>query len=158
MKSTVAALAAGLLFGTGLGLSGMTQPLRVIAFLDVAGAWDPSLMFVMLGAIGVHFLLARSIRRRERPLLDTRFHLPSATRVDGALIAGAAVFGIGWGLGGFCPGPAIVSLGSGSLSAFVFVGAMALGMVIAQVVRIPKRASVEAEGGEGLSRVALSRE
>jgi uncharacterized membrane protein YedE/YeeE len=134
MKSALSAIGAGLLFGIGLGLSGMTQPAKVIGFLDVFGAWDPSLAFVMMGAIVVHFGLARWIRRRERPLLDTRFHLPTATRVDLQLVAGSAVFGIGWGLGGFCPGPAIVALGSGALSAFVFVGAMALGMAVQYVV------------------------
>jgi uncharacterized membrane protein YedE/YeeE len=128
MKSAFSALGGGLVFGVGLGLSGMTQPAKVIAFLDIFGAWDPSLMFVMMGAILVHFVLGRWIRRRETPLLAARFHLPTATRVDMPLLAGAAVFGLGWGLGGYCPGPAIVSLGSGAVPAFIFVGAMALGM------------------------------
>ncbi|HMJ53782.1 MAG TPA: DUF6691 family protein [Polyangiaceae bacterium] len=141
MKSALSALGAGLVFGLGLGLSGMTQPAKVIGFLDVFGSWDPSLMFVMMGAILVHLGLTRWIRRRERPLLDTRFHLPTVTRIDTQLIAGSAVFGLGWGLGGFCPGPAIVTLGSGALSAFVFVGAMALGMVLQYVIRLPRESS-----------------
>ena len=106
MKSVLSALGSGVLFGVGLGLSGMTQPSKVIAFLDVFGAWDASLIFVMVGAILVHFALGRWIRRRESPLLDARFHLPTATPVDRALTAGSAVFGLGWGLGGYCPGPA----------------------------------------------------
>jgi uncharacterized membrane protein YedE/YeeE len=128
MKSPLSAFAAGIVFGVGLGLSGMTQPAKVLAFLDVFGAWDPTLMFVMGGAILVHFGLSRLIRRREAPLLDTRFHLPTATSLDTKLIAGSALFGVGWGLGGYCPGPAIVSAGSGALAAIVFVGAMALGI------------------------------
>lgn len=139
MKSALAALGAGLVFGIGLGLSGMTQPAKVVAFLDIFGSWDPSLMFVMMGAILVHIALGRFIRRRDRPLLDARFHLPTATRVDTKLIAGAAVFGLGWGLGGFCPGPALVTLGSGAPSAFVFVAAMALGMALQYAtVRLPR--------------------
>lgn len=140
MKSALSPLGAGLVFGIGLGLSGMTQPAKVIAFLDVFGAWDPSLMFVMMGAIAVHYGFGRWIRRRERPLLDTRFHLPTATRVDTNLIAGSAIFGIGWGLGGFCPGPAIVTLGSGALPAFVFVAAMAVGMGVQHLAQVPRDA------------------
>jgi uncharacterized protein len=133
MKPALSALASGAVFGAGLGLSGMTRPAKVIAFLDVFGSWDPSLMFVMIGAIAVHFGLMRFIRRRERPLLDVRFHPPAASGIDRKLVAGAALFGVGWGLGGFCPGPAIVALGSGAAPAFVFVGAMALGMVLRHV-------------------------
>ncbi len=144
MKSALSAIGAGLVFGVGLGLAGMTQPAKVIAFLDVFGAWDPSLAFVMIGAIAVHFGLARSIRRRERPLLDTRFHLPTATRADAQLVVGSAVFGVGWGLGGYCPGPAIVTLGSGALAAFVFVGAMALGMGLHHLVQTPRHERPEA--------------
>jgi uncharacterized membrane protein YedE/YeeE len=118
----------------------MTEPAKVIAFLDIFGAWDPSLIFVMVGAILVHFGLARWIRRRERPLLDTRFHLPTATRIDTKLIAGSAAFGVGWGLGGFCPGPAIVTLGSGAAPAFVFVAAMAAGMALQHLAQLPKDA------------------
>ena len=130
MKSALSALGAGLVFGIGLGLSGMTQPAKVIGFLDIFGTWDPSLLFVMAGAIAVHFALSRWIRRRERPLFDTRFHLATQAPIDGRLIAGSVIFGLGWGLGGFCPGPAIVALGSGASSAFIFVGAMALGMTL----------------------------
>ena len=140
MKSTLAALGAGIVFGIGLGLSGMTQPAKVFAFLDVFGSWDPSLMFVMMSAILVHFVLSRWIRRRERPLLDTRFHLPTARDIDRKLVIGSAVFGFGWGLGGYCPGPAIVSLGSGAKSAIVFVAAMAVGMGLQYLAQAPKDA------------------
>jgi hypothetical protein len=144
MKSALSAMGAGLVFGTGLGLSGMTQPAKVIAFLDIFGTWDPSLMFVMIGAILVHFGLSRWIRRRQRPLLDTRFHLPTATFVDTKLIAGSAMFGIGWGLGGFCPGPAIVTLGSGAPAAFVFVAAMAVGMGLQSIAPMPRESPAPA--------------
>lgn len=143
MKSTLSAFGAGIVFGVGLGLSGMTQTAKVLAFLDVFGAWDPSLLFVMAGAILVHFGLNRLIRRRESPLLDTRFHLPSATSLDTKLIAGSALFGVGWGLGGYCPGPAIVSAASGALPAIVFVGAMAVGMGAQYALALPRVSSVE---------------
>jgi uncharacterized membrane protein YedE/YeeE len=133
VKARLTAGIAGAFFGVGLGVSGMVKPAKVLGFLDITGAWDPSLAFVMVGAIGVHLALARFILRRERPLLDDRFHLPATTRVDARLVAGAAVFGIGWGLGGFCPGPALVTAAGGSTAACVFVAAMALGMVLHHV-------------------------
>jgi uncharacterized membrane protein YedE/YeeE len=143
MKSTLVSLGAGTVFGLGLGLSGMTQPGKVLAFLDVAGKWDPSLMFVMGGAILVHFVLSRWIRRRSAPLLAERFHWPTAIGLDAKLIAGSALFGVGWGLGGYCPGPAIVSLGSGALAPFVFVAAMALGMALQHLFTLPTRAPAD---------------
>lgn len=126
--------AAGLVFGVGLGLSGMTLPQRVIGFLDVAGAWDPSLVFVMGSALLVHFVLLRGILARPRPLLDPKFHLPTVKGIDGRLLLGATIFGVGWGLGGYCPGPAIVAVGSGSAAAIAFVAAMAVGMFLEQRV------------------------
>lgn len=128
MKPSLGALGAGLVFGVGLAISGMTHPSKILAFLDVAGHWDPSLMFVMMGALAVHLVLARFILKRSRPLFDIEFHLPAAEDVDTKLVVGAAVFGVGWGLGGFCPGPALVSAGTGTPSAIVFVAAMAVGM------------------------------
>jgi hypothetical protein len=125
------AFVAGALFGLGLVVSGMTNPGNVTAFLDVGGAWDPSLAFVMAGAIGVFAIVYRLIAARGRSLRGGALHLPSATRVDGPLLAGAAVFGIGWGLGGYCPGPAIVSAAAGAVPAIVFVGAMIAGMALA---------------------------
>jgi hypothetical protein len=121
------ALLAGLLFGAGLVVAGMTDPAKVTAFLDVTGKWDPSLALVMVGAIGVHFALLRPILRRPRPLFASAFEIPRRTRVDGTLVIGAAIFGVGWGLGGVCPGPGIVDAASGSLYAIVFTVMMALG-------------------------------
>jgi uncharacterized membrane protein YedE/YeeE len=111
----------GLLFAAGLGISGMTQPEKVLSFLDLFGQWDPSLAFVMMGAVGTYFVFFRILRGRA---LD----LPTTTRIDGRLLGGALLFGIGWGLAGFCPGPALVSLGSAAPKAFLFVAAMVAGM------------------------------
>jgi len=121
----IGALAAGLLFGVGLILSGMADPAKVVNFLDVAGTWDPSLAFVMAGAIGVAAPGFWLVRQRGAPLADVAFHVPPADApIDRKLIAGAAVFGIGWGLAGFCPGPALVSLPLGTQGAVAFVAAM----------------------------------
>ena len=128
MRSNVVALVSGSIFAIGLALSGMTKPSKVIGFLDVAGAWDASLAFVMMGAIAVHFVAQRIAKRRTAPLFDTKFHLPLSTQIDRRLVLGAMLFGVGWGLGGFCPGPALVTLGSGQLSAVVFVAGMLLGI------------------------------
>jgi uncharacterized protein len=128
----LAALAAGLLFGIGLGVAGMTRPTKVLAFLDVAGAWDPSLAFVMIGAIGVHAVAVVIARRRGRPLASAKFHWSDKTAIDAPLLGGAAVFGLGWGLGGFCPGPALASAASGNGLAIAFVLAMIVGMVARQ--------------------------
>ena len=137
MKALLAAL-AGALFGAGLILSGMTMPGRVLGFLDVLGGhWDPTLAFVMAGAIGVHATTQRLVRRRGRPLLDECFHDPASTRIDASLIAGAAVFGIGWGLAGFCPGPALVSVASGLSAALVFCAAMVAGILAQHAVPLP---------------------
>ena len=130
------AAVAGALFGAGLLLAGMTDPRKVLGFLDVTGAWgawDPSLAFVMIGAIGVHALAYIAVRRDARPLLSPRYHLPPTTPIDRQLLAGAAVFGIGWGLAGYCPGPALVAGATGGLTALVFLGAMLLGMVAERI-------------------------
>lgn len=126
-KQTLTALLAGTLFGVGLVLGGMTQPRKVIAFLDFTGNWDPSLFFVMLGAVSVHFMAYRLIRGDSTPLFADAFALPSRRKIDVQLLGGAALFGVGWGLAGYCPGPAIVSLGSASASAIVFTATFVLG-------------------------------
>lgn len=126
----LAAFAAGLLFALGLGIGGMTQPARVIGFLDVAGRWDPTLALVMAAALTVYAPLYRLIVRRRAPLLGERFEVPTRRDLDAALLLGAAVFGVGWGLAGFCPGPAIVSLASGRLDPLVFTAAMLAGMAL----------------------------
>lgn len=126
----VAAVSSGILFGVGLVLSGMTRPEKVVGFLDVGGAWDPSLAFVMAGAIAVHALAYRWTRGRKAPLFTAKFGIPSRRDIDVKLLLGAGVFGVGWGMGGYCPGPGIVSLASGAVGPFVFVAAMLLGMFV----------------------------
>jgi len=124
------AFAAGALFGTGLLLSGMTRPSKIIGFLDIAGAWDGSLALVMVGAIAVHLVASRRILRRSAPLFDRRFHLPDRRDIDERLIAGAIIFGVGWGIAGYCPGPGLVGAAAGALPALVFVAAMIAGMLV----------------------------
>lgn len=133
--SAVAALFSGLLFGAGLVISGMTVPANVVSFLDFAGAWNPSLAFVMGGAIAVHMPLYWLIRKRKSPLFDSHFRVPTRRDMDWRLLAGAAVFGVGWGLGGFCPGPGLVSLASGAADPIIFVGAMTVGVVLYRVIQ-----------------------
>lgn len=120
----VAALVAGVLFGVGLVVSGMTLPSKVAGFLDFTGSWDPTLMFVMGGAIAVHAIVYRVVRGRRSPLFAERFQLPTRKDVDARLVLGAAIFGLGWGLGGLCPGPAVTSLVSGHFEIVAFVLAM----------------------------------
>lgn len=117
-------LVAGMLFGAGLVIGGMTMPSKVRGFLDFTGAWDPTLAFVMGGAVTIHLLAYRAIRGRAHPVLADRFQLPTRKDLDARLIVGAALFGVGWGLGGFCPGPAVTSMLSGSAAVFVFLAAM----------------------------------
>jgi hypothetical protein len=129
-------LAAGLLFAVGLAVSGMTQPAKVVGFLDFLGAWDPSLAFVMLGAIVVYMGAYRGVVLKvKRPLFADRFSIPTRSDIDFPLVAGSAIFGVGWGLSGFCPGPALVSFGAGASSALWFVPAVLAGMVLFNLVR-----------------------
>ncbi|MFT5585451.1 MAG: putative membrane protein YedE/YeeE [Cognaticolwellia sp.] len=126
-RSAVAAV-AGVIFALGLGLAGMTQPGKVLGFLDVTGDWDPSLACVMGGAAITFGICYRLILRRPAPIFDLHFKMPAAKEIDWQLVGGSALFGVGWGLGGFCPGPGVVSLASGGKGALVFVGTMLLGM------------------------------
>ena len=123
---------AGLLFGLGLAISGMTDPARVIGFLDVAGAWDPTLIFVLGGAVITTFIGYRLAWRRQAPVLDARFQLPTRRDLDGRLLGGAALFGIGWGLTGYCPGPAVASLPGLSWPLALFLVAMVAGWWLAR--------------------------
>lgn len=136
MKATVAQFCVGILFGVGLIVSGMSDPAKVLNFLDLAaiadGDWDPSLAFVMAGAVGVAFIGYRVTLRRSGPLLAERFHVPTRTDIDRRLVTGAALFGLGWGVAGFCPGPALVALGSGEGLVWLFAGAMITGMAAAR--------------------------
>ena len=124
------AFLAGLLFGAGLIVSGMANPQKVLGFLDLAGRWDPSLAFVMAGAIGVAVFAFAWAKRRTRTLLGLPIQWPTVRTITVRLVAGSAVFGIGWGLAGFCPGPAIVSIGLGSVKGIAFVVAMLIGMAL----------------------------
>lgn len=131
IMSLVLAAVSGTLFGVGLLVAGMTDPARVVGFLDIAGRWDPSLAFAMGGAVVVYALAFRWIqRRRNEPWFDVLFHVPRRADVDAGLIVGSALFGIGWGLGGFCPGPGLVAAASGSAAGLAFVVAMLAGMWI----------------------------
>jgi uncharacterized membrane protein YedE/YeeE len=130
MKVLLASFLSGLVFAFGLGLSGMTQPQKVVGFLDLFGDWDPSLAFVMIGAIGLHALLFPLITKRDSPILVEQFHLPDRTDLEPSLLIGAALFGMGWGIGGFCPGPGLTSLASGNGESFIFVGSMIGGMLV----------------------------
>lgn len=129
MRQSVVSLASGTVFGVGLGVAGMTDPAKVMGFLDFFGSWDPSLALVMIGAIGVHALVWWVlVPRLKRPLFGTAFAVPSRTRIDGQLVGGAVLFGLGWGLAGYCPGPALASILMGGPSVRVFVAAMVVGM------------------------------
>ena len=134
MARVLAALLAGIMFGLGLSISQMVNPAKVLAFLDVAGAWDPSLAVVMAGALLVTLPAYALARRRARPVLAGRFAWPTARDIDRRLVAGAVLFGVGWGLVGFCPGPAVASFAFGLPQSFVFVAAMAVGAMLARAL------------------------
>ncbi len=130
MGRTLSGLFAGLVFGAGLTVSGLVNPSKVVAFLDIAGNWDPSLAFVMLGGIAVAAIGFKLVLRRSKPIFDSNFILPTRKDIDRNLIVGAGIFGIGWGLAGYCPGPALAGLGLGAVEAIVFVAAMVAGMFV----------------------------
>lgn len=140
-KQGLVALLAGLLFGVGLVVGGMTVPANVIGFLDVTGDWRPALMFVMVGAIAVHAIVYRWVKGRPSPLFAEKFALPTRRDLDARLLAGAAIFGVGWGLGGYCPGPGITALASGSAPAIVFVASMLGTMWLTAMVERSREAS-----------------
>jgi len=127
MKKILIALISGIVFGLGLSLSQMMNPEKVIGFLDISGDWDPSLAFVMMGALCITFISFKWVLSRSEPLLENGFHLTKRSEIDKALLGGAAIFGIGWGMSGFCPGPAVASLGLGSIEAVVMVSSIYVG-------------------------------
>lgn len=129
-------LLAGVIFGAGLTLSDMVNPARVSNFLDVAGSWDPTLIFVMAGGLAVTTLGYKFIFRRSSPVVDEKFHLPTQRQIDLPLIGGAALFGVGWGLAGICPGPALTDLVTLEPKVLVFVAAMLVGMIAASALRV----------------------
>lgn len=143
--ATLFALLAGLVFGFGLIVSGMANPEKVLGFLDLAGNWDPSLAFVMAGAIAVGAVGFTVARKRTTSLLGLEMKMPTATRLDRRLVGGSLMFGVGWGIAGFCPGPALVALGAGEAKALVFVVAMLVGMGVFEILE--RRGA--ARGGAG---------
>jgi uncharacterized membrane protein YedE/YeeE len=138
----------GLLFGIGLVIAGMSNPAKVLNFLDIAaiakGTWDPSLAFVMGGGVIVAFIGYRLVWKRSAPLFDTQFHIPKVKDIDAPIIVGPALFGVGWGLGGFCPGPAFTALGAGHPSAVMFVIAMIVGMIAARLLALKSNGATTA--------------
>ena len=136
----VAAFLAGLVFGLGLIISGMADPAKVLGFLDLAGAWDPSLMLVMTGAIAISIFAFAVARQRTVSYLGLSMKLPTARQIDRRLIGGSLLFGVGWGIAGFCPGPGLVALGMGQLNALVFIVAMLGGMTLFEFI---ERSSIQ---------------
>jgi uncharacterized protein len=131
MLPAISSLAAGILFGLGLSIAEMTNPARVVGFLDITGRWDPTLLCVMGGALAVTLPLFPWIQKRQKSLLGEPIQLPIATRIDSRLIIGAALFGVGWGLGGLCPGPALANLAGATAGIILFVSAMIAGQLLA---------------------------
>jgi uncharacterized protein len=147
VKRTLSAFAAGALFAVGLGVSGMTLPEKVLGFLNVTGRWDASLAFVMIGALGVRFIALRLIALRATPILGGSFPSPTRRDINGRLIAGAAIFGLGWGIAGYCPGPVLTSLVTLTAAPLIFVGAMAAGMAIQRLTAgAPTAEALSAKG------------
>ena len=136
MQRTLSAGLIGLVFGTGIALSGMANPAKVLNFFDIASAWDPSLALVMLSALVVTAIGYRFVLKRDKPVVEARFHLPTGRRLDLPLVAGSAIFGVGWGISGFCPGGAIPALGLGEPTAWIFVGTMLAGIFTARTIRL----------------------
>lgn len=134
MKSLLASLLAGLVFGLGLIVSGMANPEKVLGFLDIAGLWDPSLAFVMGGAVIVGTLAFAVARRRTLSFLGLDFRVPGSNRIDKRLVLGSLVFGIGWGIAGFCPGPGLVAMGAGEPKGIVFALSMVAGMAVFELI------------------------
>jgi uncharacterized protein len=134
MKLILNSFVVGFLFSLGLGISGMTQPQKILGFLDIFGNWDASLMFVMGGAVGLHLITYKLIRKRVHPIFDDKWHIPTNKKITPQLIIGSLLFGVGWGLAGYCPGPAIVSLVTGQFEVILFVSSMLFGMLIFKLV------------------------
>jgi uncharacterized membrane protein YedE/YeeE len=150
-KHTIISLVSGFLFAIGLGISGMTNPAKVQGFLDFFGSWEPDLMFVMGGAVVVYYIAYRFIAHRQVTLFSEKLSLPTKSTIDGRLLGGAALFGAGWGLGGLCPGPAIVSLPTSAGHIAVFVVAMLAGMKLLPYVEALRERRIR-RGGEAWTR------
>ncbi len=130
----IAAYVIGLVFGLGIAISGMGNPAKVVNFFDVAGVWDPSLAFVMAGALAITFIGYRLVLGRPRPLLGDRFYLPTSRVIDARLLGGAAIFGIGWGISGFCPGGALPVIGTLNADVLIFVASLLAGILVARLI------------------------
>lgn len=162
--ANITALVAGLIFGLGLILSGMANPAKVLAFLDISGAWDPTLVFVMLGAVAVGFIGFTVAGKRSRSYLGFPIQLPTSKGIDRRLVLGSLAFGIGWGMAGICPGPALVLLGSGSIKGIVFLAAMLLGMGIFEALErrrannSSERTSLKDNGFRNMSSLSAHRQ
>ena len=141
MKQVISGLLAGGLFGVGLAVSGMTDPAKVLAFLTLTQNWDPALLLVIGSAVTTAALGFLLVNRRSAPLYDLRFHLPEKTAIDGRLLGGSALFGVGWGLVGFCPGPAIVAALTLDVRAWIFLPAFVVGMVVHETLLVGRTAA-----------------
>ena len=144
--AALTSLLAGLVFGLGLIISGMANPAKVLGFLDIAGRWDPSLAFVMAGAIAVGLIAFRFANQRTVSFIGIAIKVPAASHIDRRLVVGSAVFGVGWGIAGFCPGPALVALGMGETKAIAFVVAMLLGMGLFELLERHRGAATPLHG------------
>jgi len=151
MKYSFASLFAGLLFGLGLIVSGMANPEKVLGFLDIAGLWDPSLAFVMGGAIIVGLIAFTVARERTLSFLGFNMKLPTNNRIDKRMVIGSMMFGIGWGIAGFCPGPGLVALGAGEIKGLVFVASMVTGMMLFEIVERKRAAPTQSPGPQSRS-------
>jgi uncharacterized membrane protein YedE/YeeE len=147
MSRVLSSFLLGGVFGLGLAISQMTDPNKVLAFLDFFGDWDPSLLLVMGAAVGVNLIAFRLILRRERPAFDERFHMPTPRGIDARLVGGSVLFGAGWGLSGLCPGGAVAALGSGTPEVIIFVIAMAAGLLLQRVVDAVAASTTEGSNG-----------
>lgn len=150
MKLIITALISGILFGIGLTLSQMTIPNKVIGFLDLAGNWDPSLIFVMVGALTVTIISFRTILKRPNPLFDQKFYLSSKSALDKPLLIGAAIFGIGWGISGYCPGPSVAGLGLANIESVVMILSIYVGFIVHRITveRVSSRNEVPARSSK----------
>lgn len=147
MKRQIVALISGILFGLGLGLSQMVDRDRVLGFLNITGTWDPTLLFVLGGAVGVTLLAFRFVLRRSSPLFSPKFYLPTKKNIDQRLITGAAIFGIGWGIAGYCPGPGLVALVLGAWNPVIFIVALVAGSLACEwyLTRTPLRRDLKSD-------------
>jgi uncharacterized membrane protein YedE/YeeE len=134
VKNNLVSFVVGFVFAIGLGVSGMTQPQKIIGFFDLSGNWDPSLIFVMLGAISVHFFIYKFIKNKKAPLLSLNWHVPTKKEITPALVFGGLLFGVGWGLAGYCPGPALASIGSFNQTPIIFIVSMIAGMFLFRIL------------------------